>query len=149
MARRYSVMKGVTATAGKNLLAVYATAAVRPRITDIIIGSSGTPADAAVEWYVQRVTSAGTTPGGSVTPAPLDANEAAAVAAANYGIWAAEPTAGTLLMQWGINQRATFRWVAAPGYELIAPATANNGISLMSNLVSAGFTAEMTMLFEE
>ena len=38
----------------------------------------------------------------------------------------------------GLNQRATFRWVAAPGGELIAKALAENGLMLRTVAMSSG-----------
>ena len=36
-------------------------------------------------------------------------------------------TAGLIMNRLPLNQRATYRWVAVPGKELIYPATQNNG----------------------
>ncbi|OHB75584.1 MAG: hypothetical protein A2W31_00820 [Planctomycetes bacterium RBG_16_64_10] len=57
-----------------------------------------------------------------------------------------EPTYTTELLRFSINQQATFRWVAAPDGELIAPATASNGIGLQFYSVSGG-TAECQAMF--
>ena len=114
--------------------------ATRPRrlkFYDIMFGSEATPADAAILWTIQRCTAAGT--GTGVTPQPLDPADAAteADAAENHTI---EPTytAGAILLNIAVNQRATFRWVAAPGGELVTPATASNGLGVQTDTISSG-----------
>lgn len=114
--------------------------ATRPRrlkFYDIMFGSEATPADAALLWTVQRCTAAGT--GTSVTPQPLDPADAAteADAAENHTI---EPTytAGAIMLNIAVNQRATFRWVAGPGYEIVTPATASNGLGVQTDTISTG-----------
>ncbi len=110
---------------------------VRPRIYDWLIGQGGTPADNAVYGLLQRATTAGTVT--SVTPAPLDPADPAAEITAGENA-SAEPTytASTELLELALNQRASYRWVAAPGGELIIPATASNGIG--SRAKSAAYT---------
>ena len=49
-------------------------------------------------------------------------------------------TANTILWSAGVNQRATYRWVAAPGSELLIPATASNGIGVAAK--SAAYTGD-------
>ena len=114
----------------------------RIKIYDIIVGTDGTPADNAIDWTFQRSTSTGT--GTTITPAPLDPADAAAVG--SYGAnWTGEPTitAASNLLFFGLNQRASQRWVANPGYELVVPATNTNGI--VGRAKSAGYTQTVTM----
>src|SRR5690348_2288983 len=95
-----------------------ATRARRAKIYDVILGSEATPADAALLFTFRRCTAAGTNT--SVTPQPLDPADFATEfdAGENHS---AEPTytAGAILLNIPLNQRATFRWVAAPGGELV------------------------------
>ena len=114
--------------------------ATRPRrlkVYDVMIGSEATPADAAILWTFRRCTAAGTSTG--VTPLALDPADAATESDAgeNHTI---EPTytAGAILLNLPLNQRATFRWVAAPGGELITPATASNGFGIETDVISTG-----------
>ena len=59
-------------------------------------------------------------------------------------------TAIASLLDIALNQRATFRWVAAPGSELMAPATAANGIGLQCQGVGgSGVAVIATVLFAE
>lgn len=114
--------------------------ATRPRrlkIYDVMFGSEATPADAAILWTLRRHTAGGTNT--SVTPQPLDPADAATEfdAGENHTI---EPTytAGAIMLNIALNQRATFRWVAAPGGEIVTPATASNGVGIETDTISTG-----------
>jgi hypothetical protein len=128
----------------KTALSVFAsntTALRRGKVYDVLIGTNGTPADNYLQWDISRMTVDGT--GTAVTPNPLDPADAAALGAAknNYTV---EPTvtANSSLFNVGVNQRASYRWVAAPGSELVYPATANNG--LVGRARSGGYTGTAT-----
>jgi hypothetical protein len=98
-------------------------------VFDVLIGTNGTPADNYLQWDISRITAAGTST--SVTPQALDPADAAALGLAgnNHTV---EPTvtAGSSLLNVGVNQRASYRWVAAPGSELVFPALNANGLAL-------------------
>jgi hypothetical protein len=106
--------------------------ATRPRrgmIYDLMFGSEAAAADNPFLWQVQRCTTAGTS--SAVTPTALDPADAATESDAgeNHTI-TPTLTAGAILLSIPLNQRATFRWVAQPGCELIYPATASNGLAI-------------------
>lgn len=98
-------------------------------IYDIMMGCDQTPADNAIGWCVDRQTSLGT--GTTQVAPPLDAGDAAALITCTVG-YTIEPivTATTKLMEIGINQRAGYRWVAAPGGEFVVPATNVTGLGV-------------------
>jgi hypothetical protein len=146
---RYSIDGQDTNTAATTILGLTGSAAVRPKIYDLTMGSDATPADNAAEYVLQRTTAAGTSTG--VTPQPLDPLTSAAVTTAGEA-HSAEPTytANAILLQWAQNQRATYRWVAAPGGELIATATAANGIGLqVIGIAGSAVNMNVTIHFEE
>jgi hypothetical protein len=121
----------------------------RIKLYDMMFGTIGTPADQTYEFDVSRATTIGT--GTAATPNPLDPADAAAltVGTVNHTV---EPTiTGTpSVFYLGINQRASYRWVAAPGSELVTPATALNGLTLRTRSVSGGTsTATGQFLFQE
>lgn len=132
------------------LVTLIGAATVRPGIYEYVFGSSGSPADNAAQYTFQRCTTAGTA-GSSFTPVPLDPADPASTSSSGLATFSAGPTltAAALLAQFGLNQRATYRWIAAPGAELKIPATANNGIAVMPVAVSAAFTAQATLYFFE
>lgn len=120
--------------------AVSTTQARRGRIYDLVFGSEATPADAALAWTVQRYTAKGT--GTAVTPSALDPADAAFLGEATENS-TIEPTytANLVMLSVSLNQRATFRWVAAPGGELVYPATTANGFGIQTDVISTGTPA--------
>lgn len=113
--------------------------ATRPRrgkLYDIMFGSEASPADNPFLWRVQRITAAGTST--AVTPTMVDPGDVATEADAgeNHTI-DATATANAILLSVPLNQRATFRWVAAPGSELVYPSTASNGFAVYTPTSSA------------
>lgn len=147
MADRYAAsgtQDTTTSTPGDSTLGLQSSTTNRPRLYDIICGTKGTPADNALDWQVSRFTAAGT--GTAVTEVALDpgAPTQAAAALENHTV---EPTytADNQLLDFGLNQRATFRWVAAPDGELVLPATAANGIGIVA--FHASYTGETDATF--
>lgn len=153
MASKYAVTGNqdvTTATPGDTSLNLFSPSTVkRGHVYDIILGCGGTPADNAIQWLVRRSTAVGTE-GAGVVPVALDPGDVASVldGAENHS---AEPTytAATEFIDQLINQRALFRWVAAPGGALVVPAVANNGIGACCFHASYTGSAEATFHFEE
>ena len=149
MGRRYTGNGSAASGSNKTCLNLISAATIRPALYDLVIGSVATPADAAVKWTVARTTAVGSE-GSGFTPIALDPGDPASLA--DYGVApASEPTytSNAVLLQISMNQRNTFRWVAAPGGELIAPATANNGLGCKTVSVSTGTTAYAVVMFHE
>ena len=105
-------------------------AASNPRrfqIFDFTIGS-GTNGDTMLVWTINKRTAAATA-GTAPTITPIDtsdtiastlvANQAPTTNGGGSGVVKTVP----------LYQRATYRWVATPGREIVAPATASNGWS--------------------
>jgi hypothetical protein len=122
--------QNMTTTYKTNIDLTAATGATTLRrgwIYDMMFGVDGTPADNVVVFKADRQTSTGTRT--AATPAPLDAADAACLLTAGVAT-TIEPivTAATQLIEIAVNQRASYRWVAAPGGELVVPATNVAGI---------------------
>ncbi len=151
MARSYGLVGNYALVASATLpvMNLIGTAVVRTKVYDVIMGSDAV-ADNAAKFVFQRCTTAGT-PAGNFTAVAIDPGDPAAVTTCGYALFSVGPTltASAYLLQWGQNQRATFRWVAAPSKELVIPATAANGLSLMSTVVTAGYNAVWAIEFEE
>ena len=154
--RNYSVngncVNGASATLP--IANLVGAATIRPGIFDISIGSDATPADNAAKYAIQRGTTAGTwagAGGAAITPQALDPADPAALATANQGLASVGPTltASAFLLQFSTNQRATYRWVAAPGSELKIPATASNSLNLMSLVSTASVNTVFSFLYAE
>lgn len=120
----------------------------RVAIYDLVFGSSAAAADNVFLWEVNRSTTAAT--GTSVTPNALDAADPASVTLTKQNNTVqGTNTAGAIPLVVPLNQRATFRWVAAPGGELIIPATASNGFSFNTPTASGTPSATVGVMFEE
>ena len=111
-------------------------------------GCSATPADYMFVLRVQRCTTAGT--GVDVTPtdistagsatASTDCKQAHTVTAAL--------TSGKILLEVPVHQRATYQFYASTNYELAWPATASNGLALLTPVGPASVVL-VTALFVE
>lgn len=133
----------------KTMLALTAqtTGLTRALIQEFDVGTLGTPADNVVQWDVNRCSSVGTG-GGTGTPSPMDNTLRASSTVATCNP-TAEPTAGVSVFNLGLNQRASFRWVAAPGSELVIPATNVNGFGIRALSTAYTGTASATAVFIE
>lgn len=137
----YKTLADITAATG-------ATTLRRAWVYDVMFGVDGTPADNVLVWKVDRQTSTGTR--SAVTPPPLDAGDAAALitCGANTTIEGII-TSATQLIELPVNQRASYRWVAAPGGELIVPATNVAGLGFRAKSPAYASTALATVHFWE
>ena len=148
MPNKYSTRGTMALIAADTVLSVISATTCRPCVYDIVLSSSSTPNDYSAHFHLQRFSADGT--GTAVTPQPLDFNDRAAVATSKH-TYTAEPTltANEILLEIAHNQRASVRWVANPGSELVIPALAGDGIALLCVAVSTQFTEAATIFFEE
>jgi len=137
----FKTLLSITAATG-------ATTLRRAWLYDIMVGTDGTPADNAVNWIVNRQSTVGTAT--SHTAAQQDAADAAPLMTTNVN-HTIEPTVTdqTGLVQLGVNQRASYRWVAYPGGELIVPATNTTGIGVRAKSPAYTSTATACVHFWE
>lgn len=119
----------------------------RGKVFELILGSEAAPVDNAFLWVLDRCTAPGTST--AVTPRPLDLADSATEADAGES-HSVEPTySNTIVLSVPLNQRATFRWTALPGRELVYPATASNGFGLKTPTAPASQSITATLQFEE
>lgn len=144
---KYAAAMARTASTTASVGTITSSATVRrTKIYDLTFGSEASPADNVFKWQITRCTAPGTNTG--VTPSPLDPADAAALTVVGQ-INTVEPTGNTpLLFAVELNQRATLRWVAAPGSELVTPATSSNGVGIQTPTATAVLITLQTM-FEE
>lgn len=139
MPNTYSGVGTAASGTDKTLINLISSATRRPAIVELMLSCGATPADLTAIYQFERFTAVGTA-GSSFTPFPIDPQYPAA--ACNFGVaHSAEPTytAAAILLRVSCHQRATINWKALPGRQLVAPATANNGIGLQCQ--SSGGTA--------
>jgi hypothetical protein len=141
MTTTYKTAISLTAATG-------ATTLRRAYIYDAMFGADGTPADNVLTYKADRQTSVGT--GTAATAAPIDAADAACLVTetVNHTV---EPTvtASTQLIEIPVNQRASYRWVASPGGELIVPAVDVTGIGFRGKSPAYTGTIMCTVHFFE
>lgn len=123
----------------------------RGKIYDILVGTNGTPADNYIEWEVVRAT-IGTTLVWLGSISSVSSGYALDQADTGFSAFATINTsaqtnvvANTQVWYVGVNQRASYRWVAAPGSELVYAAVSSgsvNGLALESR--SGGYTGTAT-----
>lgn len=137
-------------TSYKTLLALTAATATltSAEVYDVMFGTDGTPADNTVTYDISRQTAAAT--GTAVTPVALDGSKRAAgtVGTANATV-EGTITGASSVLSIAVNQRASYRWVAAPGSELIIPATNLAGFAFRAKSPSYTGTAVLTAFFGE
>lgn len=140
MPRPYNGYGTDTNTANTTQVELRSATTIRPFVYDLLVSSNATPADNSGEYALRRTTTAGTA-GSTFTPVALDPGDPASLATFNVN-HSAEPTytANSDLLHFATNQRATFRWVAAPDGEIILPAAAN-GMGLISLAVGGSAVA--------
>lgn len=139
-----------TASTYKTQLALTAATATltSAEVFDVMFGADGTPADNVITYDISRQTAAGTST--AVTPNPLDLSKRAAGTVASACFTAeGTVTAASSVLSIAVNQRASYRWVAAPGSELIIPATNLAGFAMRAKSPAYTGTVVMTALFGE
>jgi hypothetical protein len=120
----------------------------RIKIFEFVFGTDGTPADQVMTWDVSRSTAIGTGTSGVIVPLDPADGAALSVATINHTV---EPTVTANSSHWGagMNQRATHRWVAFPGKELVGPATSAAGFAFRAKSPGYTGTATAQVEFEE
>lgn len=154
MAEKYATRVASVATGtDKTAINIFHSAATptnRGRISDITVGGIGTPGDNNADFLVNRTTGVGTE-GSGLIPNNLDPGGPAGDCDSGLGVFSAEPTytSAKQLLGFQLHHRATFRWCAVPGYELVMTATQNNGAGIKSVTSSSTQAYGHTIYFEE
>ena len=133
-----------------NLFNPAAAPTSRGGIYEIDVGSVATPADQAAHFNVHRTTAVGTE-GSGLVPANIDPGGPAGAYDSGIGAFSVQPTetAAKIMLSFPLNQRATYRWVAAPECEIWMAATQNNGCDLKTLSSTSTQTHCATLFFVE
>lgn len=126
------------------------TAVRRGKLYEINWGQSAAPnaTDCDVIYDVSRQTAAGT--GTAYTPVPLDPADAAALTVGTVNFTAEGTiTANSSLWSKAVNQRNSATWQAAPGSELVWPATNLAGLAMRALSPTYVGTAQVSGFFTE
>lgn len=143
--------QATTTSSNKTATTLVSVAGLRPKLYEFSIGADGAPnaTDCSIVATLQLFTVAGTVT--SVTPQPLDIGYQAAKAAGGSNA-TVEPTYTANLIPWGpmgFNQRATYRWVAAPNGIVTLVGTAANGVGMQVKSTNYGGQADCQFYHEE
>lgn len=141
----------VTIAPGDTVLTVHSNGTTkRGKLYELIFSIGDTPADNIIQWLVRRCTALGTE-GAAVVPAPLGVIPAPAAILDAGEAYTVEPTytAATELLDFDLNQRATFRWVATTDGAFGIPAIANAGIGITPIGAGVPLLPRITAQFEE
>jgi hypothetical protein len=126
----------------------------RMKLYDILVGTNGTPSDAAMEFDVALITLTASLTGitgtlvSSVSSGfgldPADVTFQAAMQINSTG--EAGITAAVERWYLGINQRASYRWVCQPGGEILTAVsgTVQNGLTLRARSPAGAYTGTAT-----
>jgi len=140
----------LTGTPGDTVLSLVGiTATLRRSYTyEIIMAHEGAPTDNVLVWTVQRCTAEGSAT--EVVPTRLDLADAESDM--NVGEnHTTEPTYTSTeeLLEIPLNMRATFRWVATPGSEIVTPSTNEAGYGIVAFHASITTDYRATALWTE
>ncbi len=150
MGRKYAAIGAAAVGTNVTILTLISATTIRPKLYQVLIGCSATPADQATRFYIGRVTGAGTA-AGNFTPMAMDPADPASLATAGQGTFSGEPTytSNAQQAQISMNQRATVSWVANQGYEIICPATGSNGVGLRSSAATGTAVHDASIWWDE
>lgn len=121
----------------------------RIRCYSFVIACTTTPADATFTYTMRRVTASAT--GTSLTPNPLDPNDAACRGTSEHLITADHSSFNSSpveLFSAPVNHRAAYTFYASDGQELVGAATSGNGLSLGMAAVSTSTFAGTVFFIE-
>ena len=143
----YGVTHKLAVADDKGQINLTSAATSRCSLFEIDVGTSTTPADAAIDLELNRSTGVGT--GGTpLTEQKLDPlTKNAAETSAVGGLWTTDPADGNALLSIGINQRATYRWISHPNFPITAAAVADEGLFWRCVTRSTGTPTLVTTMF--
>ncbi len=148
------VLNNVSTTVKTMLQAAAQTTGIRRAfIYEFDVGASGQPfsTDCEIVWTVIKQTTAGSG-GVAMTVNALDQADSASATVA-LGSLTSEPTGAEtgIVFQLAANQRASYRWVVAPGGpgELVIPATNLAGYGIRAKSSGYVSTVGVGMMFRE
>lgn len=116
-------------------------------VNEFNVGCTTTPADVILTI---RLASTSTSLGTSTaqTPSPLDPGDVACVSVGGI-TYTGEPTLNKTIVTFGLNARATYRWVAQDGREVVIAAGAATGAAVTMVLAGSSSTLTGSLIFRE
>lgn len=148
MARNYYVNGFCTSGVDKSAVELVTTTAIRPKVYEIMVSCSATPASQAALWQFKRHTGTGTGTGQTVNKMDPADPTALVTAKVNNTV---EPTytAGDIPWELAVNQQASFDWKANPGREIVLAASATAGGGLKTSTSTGTAVHQGSLSWEE
>ena len=135
----YTVTRTSSALSTTNDTITLVASSTKPLRVYMASGVGMGTSSAANEVAVAR-SSSGTTPGGGITPSPINSGSGAASFSA-YTTWSSQPTLGVVLWRLGINANGGIdKFVAIPGAEIQVPVSGQLSIRSISGTSNATFS---------
>jgi hypothetical protein len=141
-----STVDGATATDAVGEL--LGTTAVRGRIYDLLFGHGSAAGDVTLRWEVARATTSATGSAAQGNALDLDAPTPEILPEEEVTV-GPTVTADAQVLDFDLNQRATFRWVAAPNGEILIPASATAAVFFNASHTGSAVIARITAHWEE
>ncbi len=119
-------------------------------VYDALFSQGGAAGDGTIRWEVNRATTSAT--GAAAVEVALDPGSGVALLLSEEEVTVGPTvTVDTQMLDFDLNQRASFRWVASPDGEIIVPATATEGILITASNQGAVYAgiARCTLHWEE
>lgn len=148
MGRLYTAQGDNAVEATETLITYQSATTIRPELLDLVVGCGVAPGDQATLFQLYRFdTDDGT--GSAFTPNPLDPGDPAALGVCQITHTGEPSSKGVILLLVPLHQRATFRWVAAPGRGFKGPAVATEGWGYQSLTATGTAVHNVSLIWEE
>ncbi|MEE9366730.1 MAG: hypothetical protein V3W44_08595 [Dehalococcoidales bacterium] len=123
---------------------------IRAKISEFTVSARGAPVDDSIRSVLQRWTTSAGTAGAAVTPIPADFDAPASITTAGEN-HSGEPTYTSNEDLWNhnVHVRATHRYVAPPGREIMLPAVATTGVGMQQLALTYTGDSDVGFFFEE
>ncbi len=148
MGRLYTDNGANAVEATETLITYQSATTIRPELLDLVVGCGVAPGDQATLFELYRFDTDDGTGTGS-TPEPLDDGDPAALGVCQVTHTGEPSSKGAILLVIPLHQRATFRWVAAPGRGFKANAIATEGWGFHSLTATGTAVHNCTLIWEE
>ncbi len=148
MGRLYTDQGSNAVEATETLITVQSATTIKPELQDLVVGCGVTPGDQATLFDLYRFSTDDGTASAS-TPEPNDPDDPASLTVCQVAHTVEPGSIGAILLVVPLHQRATFRWVAAPGRGFKASAVATEGWGFRSLTATGTAVHNCTMIWEE
>ncbi len=153
MSQKYGVLgvQTVNSTSDETMLSLVAASARIFSVYDFMFGVSGVHSDGTYIYSITNIISGGGGTGDAAVPQPLDLTKSIAAVTTGLKEITVEPGTVNAVNSFEIptNTRASYRWQATPGSELVSATGAAAGFAFQSRSLAGTTATACTVLMEE